>query len=82
MASNIDLMSMPTIDGHRGIDIALSRNKIKGIIYETKDIDTTIFCNGEIIMKDMEIVGIWTKQEPTKELIELANELNLNITRI
>jgi hypothetical protein len=33
-------------------------------------------------MKDMEIVGIWTKQEPTKELIELANELNLNITRI
>lgn len=82
MASNIDLMSMPTVDGHRGIDIALSRNKIKGIIYETKDIDTTIFCNGEIIMKDMEIVGIWTKQEPTKELIELANELNLNITRI
>lgn len=83
MASNIDLMSMPTVDGHRGIDVLLSGKRTKGIIYNTEQIDTTVFRNGEIIMTDMQITGIWAEEQyVTDELIELSNELNINIELI
>ena len=80
MASNIDLMSMPTVDGHRGIDISLSGKRTKGIIYSPEQLDTTVFCNGEIIITDMQITGIWAEKEYiTDELIAISKELNLEI---
>ena len=81
LASNVDLMSMPTIDGHRGIDLLMSGKKAKEIIYDTKDIDNSKYqINDEIILKDMVITGIWAEEKyVTDELIALSNQLNLNI---
>ena len=74
-------MSMPTIDGHRGIDLLMSGKKAKEIIYDTKDIDNSKYqINDEIILKDMVITGIWAEEKyVTDELIALSNQLNLNI---
>lgn len=81
LASNVDLMSMPTIDGHRGIDLLMTGKKAKEIIYDPKDIDDNKYqINNEIILKDMIITGIWAEEKyVTDELIALSNQLNLNI---
>lgn len=81
LASNVDLKSMPTIDGHRGIDLLMTGKKAKEIIYDPKDIDNNKYqINNEIILKDMIITGIWAEEKYiTDELIALSNQLNLNI---
>lgn len=81
LASNVDLKSMPTIDGHRGIDLLMTGKKAKEIIYDPKDIDNNKYqINNEIILKDMIITGIWAEEKyVTDELIALSNQLNLNI---
>ena len=72
---------MPTIDGHRGIDLLMTGKKAKEIIYDPKDIDNSKYqINDEIILKDMTITGIWAEEKyVTDELIALSNQLNLNI---
>lgn len=81
LASNVDIKSMPTIDGHRGIDLLMTGKKAKEIIYDPKDIDNSKYqINDEIILKDMIITGIWAEEKyVTDELIALSNQLNLNI---
>ncbi len=81
LASNVDLMSMPTVDGHRGIDLAMTGKKAKEIIYDPKDIDNNKHqINDEIILKDMTITGIWAEEKyVTDELIALSQELNISI---
>jgi hypothetical protein len=81
LASNVDLMSMPTIDGHRGIDLLMTGKKAKEIIYNVKDIDNSKYSiNDEIILKDMVITGIWAEEQyVTTDLVKLSEQLNLNI---
>lgn len=81
LASNVDLMSMPTVDGHRGIDLAMTGKKAKEIIYDPKDIDNNKHqINDEIILKDMTITGIWAEEKyVTDELIALSKQLNLEV---
>lgn len=81
LASNVDVMSMPTIDGHRGIDLLMTGKKAKEIIYNVKDIDNSKYAiNDEIILKDMIITGIWAEEQyVTTDLVKLSEQLNLNI---
>jgi hypothetical protein len=72
---------MPTIDGHRGIDLLMTGKKAKEIIYNVKDIDNSKYSiNDEIILKDMVITGIWAEEQyVTTDLVKLSEQLNLNI---
>lgn len=81
LASNVDIKSMPTIDGHRGIDLLMTGKKAKEIIYDPKDIDNSKYSiNDEIILKDMIITGIWAEEQyATTDLVKLSKQLNLNI---
>lgn len=81
LASNVDIKSMPTIDGHRGIDLLMTGKKAKEIIYNVKDIDNSKYAiNDEIILKDMIITGIWAEEQyVTTDLVKLSEQLNLNI---
>lgn len=81
LASNVDIKSMPTIDGHRGIDLLMTGKKAKEIIYNVKDIDNSKYAiNDEIILKDMIITGIWSEEQyVTTDLVKLSEQLNLNI---
>lgn len=81
LASNVDIKSMPTIDGHRGIDLLMTGKKAKEIIYNVKDIDNSKYAiNDEIILKDMVIAGIWAEEQyVTTDLVKLSEQLNLNI---
>lgn len=81
LASNVDIKSMPTIDGHRGIDLLMTGKKAKEIIYNVKDIDNSKYAiNDEIILKDMVITGIWAEEQyVTTDLVKLSEQLNLNI---
>ena len=74
-------MSMPTVDGHRGIDLLMTGKKAKEIIHNIEDIDNSKYAiNDEIILKDMVITGIWAEESYiTDELIAMSKQLNLNI---
>ena len=81
LASNVDIKSMPTIDGHRGIDLLMTGKKAKEIIYNVEDIDNIKYAiNDEFILKDMVITGIWAEEQyVTTDLVKLSEQLNLNI---